>query len=130
LSTGSGSSARTQRRAGHQRGGSIDPCRGAAAPRWIASTNLLFWKLSAQGRTHSALADCGPCSHAPAMFVVSETEAAAIRAAFEQSGELAAAVELRRLFPGVTDNMQARECARAIAGWEPLPPRLYRRREP
>ena len=65
------------------------------------------------------------------MFVVSETEAAAIRAAFEQSGELAAAVELRRLFPGITDNVQARECARTIAGWQPLtpqPPRLYRRR--
>jgi hypothetical protein len=71
--------------------------------------------------------------HAPAMFVVSEVEAAAIRTAFEQSGELAAAVELRRLFPLITDTMQARECARAIAGWEPLPPlppRLYRRREP
>lgn len=35
--------------------------------------------------------------HAPAMFLVSETEAAAIRAAFEQGGELSAAVELRRL---------------------------------
>jgi hypothetical protein len=54
------------------------------------------------------------------MFVVSEVEAAAIRAAFEQSGELAAAIELRRLFPLITDTMQARECARAIAGWRPL----------
>jgi hypothetical protein len=64
------------------------------------------------------------------MFVVSEAEAAAIRAAFEQRGELAAAVELRRLFPGVTDNVQARECARTIAGWEPLSvmPRSVRRR--
>jgi hypothetical protein len=33
---------------------------------------------------------------------------------------IAAAVELRRLFPGVTDNAQARECARAIAGWKLL----------
>jgi hypothetical protein len=56
------------------------------------------------------------------MFVVSEVEAAAIRTAFERSGELAAAVELRRLFPGVTDTMQARECPRTIAGWKPLPP--------
>jgi hypothetical protein len=54
------------------------------------------------------------------MFVVSEAKAAAIRAAFEQRGELAAAVELRRLFPGVTDNVQARECARTIAAWKPL----------
>jgi hypothetical protein len=62
------------------------------------------------------------------MFVVSEAEAAAIRTAFDQGGEFAAAVELRRLFPGVTDNTQARECARTIAGWQPLPvkPRLGR----
>jgi hypothetical protein len=55
------------------------------------------------------------------MFVVSEAEAAAIRTAFERGGELSAAVELRRLFPGVTDTAQARECARAIAAWKPLP---------
>ena len=54
------------------------------------------------------------------MFSVSEVEAAAIRAAFEQGGEFAAAVELRRLFPGVTDNAEARECARTIATWKPL----------
>ena len=52
------------------------------------------------------------------MFVVTEAEATAIRTAFDQGGELAAAVELRRLFPGVTDNAQARECARTIAAWE------------
>jgi hypothetical protein len=55
------------------------------------------------------------------MFVVSEAEAAAIRAAFDQRGELSAAVELRRLFPVITDNALARECARTIAGWKPLP---------
>jgi hypothetical protein len=55
------------------------------------------------------------------MFVVSEAEAAAIRTTFEQEGELSAAVELRRLFPGVTDTAQARECARIIAAWKPLP---------
>jgi hypothetical protein len=55
------------------------------------------------------------------MMVVTEAEAAAIRAAFEQSGELSAAVELRRLFPAITDTAQARACARTIAGWEPLP---------
>ena len=67
------------------------------------------------------------------MFVVSEAEAAAIRTAFEQQGELSAAIELRRLFPGITDNLQARECARVIAGRKPLPPRparRLRRREP
>jgi hypothetical protein len=55
------------------------------------------------------------------MFVVSEAEAAAIRTAFDQGGELSAAIELRRLFPGVGDNVQARACARTIAGWKPLP---------
>jgi hypothetical protein len=43
----------------------------------------------------------------PAMFVVTEAEAAAIRAIYEQSGEFSAAVELRRLFPAVTDTAQA-----------------------
>jgi hypothetical protein len=55
------------------------------------------------------------------MFSVTEAEAAAIRAAFDQGGEWAAAVELRRLFPGVTDNAKAQECARTIAAWKPLP---------
>ena len=63
------------------------------------------------------------------MFTVTEAEAVAIRTAFEQHGEFAAAVELRRLFPGVTDTTQARECARAIAAWKPLTvtPRPIRR---
>jgi hypothetical protein len=50
------------------------------------------------------------------MFCVSEAEAAAIRTAYEQGGEFSAAIELRRLFPGITDNAKARECARTIAG--------------
>ena len=54
------------------------------------------------------------------MFVVTEADAAAIRAVFQQRGEFAAAVELRRRFPGITDNRQARECVRTIAGWKPL----------
>ena len=54
------------------------------------------------------------------MFTVTEAEAAAIRIAFERGGEFAAAVELRRLFPGVTDSAMARECARTIAAWKPL----------
>ena len=61
------------------------------------------------------------------MFAVTEAEAAAIRTAFDQGGEFAAAVELRRLFPGVTDNAEARECARTIAAWRPLQLQLVRR---
>jgi hypothetical protein len=60
------------------------------------------------------------------MFVVTEADAAAIRAAYQQRGELSAAVELRRRFPGITDNAQARECARTIAGWKPLPLRTVK----
>jgi hypothetical protein len=47
------------------------------------------------------------------MFAITEADAAAIRTVFEQRGEFAAALELRR--------RQARECARIIAGWSPLP---------
>ena len=55
------------------------------------------------------------------MFVVPESDAIAIRTAFEQGGEFAAAVELRRRFPAIADIAQARACARIIAGWQPLP---------
>jgi uncharacterized ParB-like nuclease family protein len=54
------------------------------------------------------------------MFCVSETEAATIRTTLEQEGELSAAIELRRLFPGVGDMAKARQMARTIAGWRPL----------
>ena len=64
------------------------------------------------------------------MFVVSEAEAAAIRTAFDHGGELSAAVELRRLFPAITDNAAARECARTIAAWKPLPVPLRHGRQP
>ena len=74
-----------------------------------------------------SLAARGPRNHPVGMFVVTEAEAAAIRNAFEQRGEFAAAVELRRLFPGVTDNDTARQCVRTIAGWRPLPLRPVKR---
>ena len=54
------------------------------------------------------------------MFVVTEADAAAIRAVYEQDGELSAAIEVRRRFLGITDNEKARQCARSIAGWAPL----------
>jgi len=57
------------------------------------------------------------------MFSVSEADAAAIRAVFEQEGEFSAAIELRRRFVGITDNAHAREIVRIIAGWQPLPPK-------
>ena len=60
------------------------------------------------------------------MFTVSEEEAADIRAVYEQRGELSAAVELRCRFPGIFSAAQARECARIIASWKPLPLRPLR----
>ena len=67
------------------------------------------------------IVDRGASPHAFGMFVVTKAEAAAIRSAFDQGGEFAAAVELRRLVPSITDNAEARHCARTIAGWKPLP---------
>jgi hypothetical protein len=55
------------------------------------------------------------------MFAVDQATADAIRDAFHRSGELAAVVELRRRFPGVSDNEEARRCVRAIAAWQPIP---------
>jgi hypothetical protein len=82
----------------------------------------------AADRSTPTAVDAGPCWPRRAfpcsstMFVVTEAEAAAIRAAYQQRGEFSAAVELRRLFPGVTDNAEAVECARTIAGWKPFRP--------
>jgi hypothetical protein len=52
------------------------------------------------------------------MFCFSEAEAAVIRTAFEQRGELSAVVELLRLFPGLGNTAWARECVRTIASWD------------
>ncbi|MBV8705527.1 MAG: hypothetical protein JO118_17640 [Acetobacteraceae bacterium] len=62
------------------------------------------------------------------MFVVDEETAAAIRRAWEEGGELAGVVELRRHFPLITDDEQARRCVRAIVGWA-QPPRPVPDRE-
>ncbi|MFC3127166.1 hypothetical protein ACFOD4_19025 [Pseudoroseomonas globiformis] len=51
------------------------------------------------------------------MFCVSESDAAAIRAAFQKGGELSAAVELRQRFVGITSNADARRFVRTILGW-------------
>jgi len=55
------------------------------------------------------------------MFAVDEATAEAIRHALDRGGELSAVVELRRHFPLITDNDQARLCVRTIAAWKPLP---------
>ena len=62
------------------------------------------------------------------MYVVTEADATAIREAYETGGELSAAIELRRRFPGIIDNATARAQARRIAAWTPLPNRPKPRR--
>jgi hypothetical protein len=62
------------------------------------------------------------------MYVVTEADAAAIRDVYERDGELSAAIELRRRFPGIIDSATATEQARRIAAWTPLPDRPARRR--
>jgi hypothetical protein len=60
----------------------------------------------------------------PEMFCVSESDAAAIRTAFLEGGELAAALELRRRFVGLTSNADARRFVRTITAWQAPPERL------
>jgi hypothetical protein len=59
------------------------------------------------------------------MFAIDELTAEAVRRALNESGELAAIVELRRHFPLIGDNAKASVCVRAIASWGP-PPALDR----
>jgi hypothetical protein len=113
-----------------------DSCRGQSSGRltspvaangvvrtfgWTVAAWSLHGPMTVLTREQLSLAAPPPRSHALAMFVVTEADAAAIRAAFDRGGEFSAAVELRRLFPGITSTTQARECARTIAGWKPLP---------
>ena len=65
------------------------------------------------------------------MFTVDEPTAEAIRRAVEDGGELAGVVELRRHFPLINDNANARRCVRVIAGRTPLadPPRTAGKRD-
>ena len=56
------------------------------------------------------------------MFSISDKDIAAIQAAFERGGELSATIEVRRIFPGIPDNAEARRIALIIAGWEPVSP--------
>ena len=74
------------------------------------------------GRPYPArLAPPAAPPQAPDMFVVDEEAAAAIRRAWEEGGELAGVVELRRHFPLITDNAQARPCVRTIVAWRLTP---------
>jgi hypothetical protein len=56
------------------------------------------------------------------MFSISDKDIAAIQAAFERGGELSATIEVRRIFPGIPDNAEARRIALTLAGWKPVSP--------
>lgn len=56
------------------------------------------------------------------MFTVDEATADAIRRVYEEGGELAAIVELRRRFTLFENSEHAGSCVRAIASWKPLAP--------
>ena len=60
--------------------------------------------------------------YAASVFTVDELTAEAVREAYEESGELAGVVELRRHFPSITDNTDAARYVRTIAGWKPFAP--------
>ena len=52
-----------------------------------------------------------------ACFIVTNDDATAIQEAYDRAGELAAVVELKQRFKGITDNENARRCVRSIVGW-------------
>ena len=54
------------------------------------------------------------------MFSISDKDIAAIQSAFDRGGESSATIELRRIFPGIPDNAEARRIAFIIAGWRSM----------
>jgi hypothetical protein len=53
------------------------------------------------------------------MFSVEAAAAESIRNAYIDGGQVAAMIELRRHFPGIEDEEDARNCAITIARWAP-----------
>jgi hypothetical protein len=99
--------------------GSAYPLHGQTGA--LFTTRLFEGRISTRlGREPSLAPDPVP-AQLRVMFTVSESDAEAIRRAYEAGGELSGVVELRRHFPGITDTENAQRCARANAGWTPLP---------
>ena len=72
--------------------------------------------------------DPNRCSD-PQVIIIADAISLYPKELYEKGGELSAAIELRRHFPGVVDNVHTRDCARTIAGWVPLPiPQVKARR--
>src|SRR5271165_1834426 len=83
----------------------------ASIHRKRSVTSLTYGEILATGQPHG---------HSRLMFSIDEPTADAIRRALSENGELAAIIELRRHFPLIGDNAQARMCVRAIASWGPV----------
>jgi hypothetical protein len=62
------------------------------------------------------------------MFAVDQPTTDSIRRVLQDDGELSAIAEMRRHFPALTSNAAALQCARVIAGWQPLTAPEKRRR--
>jgi hypothetical protein len=114
-SASSNSPAATSRQGQQRRRQAIPSAEAILAARVRAALRAAF-SFAAE-----RLPGAAPAAIYPTMFVVTEADATAIRAIYEQEGELSAAIEVRRRFPGIVDNEKARQCARTIAGWTPRP---------
>lgn len=64
--------------------------------------------------------DAATSAHIAGMFAIDEESLEATCVAFEEHGELAAAVELRQRFPGIGDVAVARRIVRLVVGWQPI----------
>ena len=90
---------------------------------------------AAPSRARIYLSDRATAAVCCGMFAVDERTAEAIRRAYEDGGELAGVVELRRHFPLIADNSHARLCVRrhcrleAAAGSDPRHVRNWTARE-
>jgi len=73
--------------------------------------------VSETSNTFRRCRDAGAAPMFPGMFALDESDVTAILAAFDRDGEAAAAVGLRRRFPGLSQNA----AARMIVRWGPVP---------
>ena len=90
----------------------------------VAGIESMWWNLLGGSRPPGRGLACRPPPASPCFppcLSSPRKPTAAIRTAYEQEGELSAAIELRRRFPGITDNARLAGVRRNIAGWKPLP---------
>jgi hypothetical protein len=74
--------------------------------------------VSETSNTFRRCRDAGAAPMFPGMFALDESDVTAILAAFDRDGEPAAVAELRRRFPGLSENAGL-EATRMIVRWRP-----------